>query len=100
MNVAQTILAQLGGRKFCAMTGAKDFVGSDDALTFKLPSFAGYCTDGINCVRVRLDASDTYTVSFYRVRGMKVKCVAEVSMIYNDQLCEVFESHTGLRTSL
>lgn len=36
MTVSQTILSQLGGNRFIAMTGSKNFVGSDDALSFKL----------------------------------------------------------------
>ena len=37
-QVAETILAQLGGRKFQVMTGAKYFLGGADYLQFKLPS--------------------------------------------------------------
>ena len=37
LTVANTILQQLGGNKFRVMTGAKNFVGSNDALTFRLP---------------------------------------------------------------
>ena len=36
MTVSQTMLSQLGGNRFIAMTGSKNFVGSDDALSFKL----------------------------------------------------------------
>ena len=36
MTVARTILDQLGGARFVAMTGAREFVGSADSLTFKI----------------------------------------------------------------
>jgi hypothetical protein len=36
MTVARTILDQLGGARFVAMTGAREFVGSADSLTFKV----------------------------------------------------------------
>lgn len=95
--VAETILAQLGGNRFRAMTGAKQFVGSETALTFKLPRGA---KDGINAILIVLDANDTYTVTFYKVRGLKVATVTEVSFIYADQLRPLFTAKTGLYTSL
>jgi hypothetical protein len=39
MTVSQTILSELGGNRFIAMTGSKNFVGSDDALSFKLAKY-------------------------------------------------------------
>ena len=36
LTVSQTILSQPGGNRFIAMTGSKNFVGSDDALSFEL----------------------------------------------------------------
>jgi hypothetical protein len=99
MNVATTILQQLGGGRFIAMTGAKQFVGSDAALRFKIN---GRNRDGkaVNLVNVTLDASDTYTVTTYR--NAKLHCVEidSRSFVYNDNLRDVFESLTGLRTSL
>jgi hypothetical protein len=96
MQVAQTILQQLGGRRFLAMTGAKFLVGGDNFLMFKLPR----AKDGINKVRITLNASDTYDLDFFRLRGTKVSQVAHVEDIYNDQLQEIFTQHTGLYTSL
>jgi hypothetical protein len=100
LQVANTILNQLGGVKFRVMTGAKNFIGSADALSFHLPGGGGFCKDGINGVRITLDPSDTYTVQFFRRRGAKLKVIATVSDVYCDMLRQVFENHTGLRTSL
>lgn len=99
-SVAQTILEQLGGRKFTAMTGAKNLVGGKDSLSFRLPGGGGFTKNGINGVRIVLLPSDTYKVTFSRIRGSKVTVVSEHDDIYVDALREVFEQETGLRTSL
>jgi hypothetical protein len=36
MSVSHEILRQLGGNKFIAMTGAKNFVGSENSITFRI----------------------------------------------------------------
>ncbi len=100
MTVANTILAQLGGRRFRAMTGARNFVGSDDSLSFRLPGSGGFCKDGINAVHVVLTPMDEYDMKFMRVRGTKVKTVCEFKGIYFDQLQPLFTEATGLETHL
>lgn len=96
MTIAKTILEQLGGNKFIAMTGAKGFTASDRALTFRLPGAGGFCKDGINAVRVTLNQYDTYDVEFMRIRGTKVTPVHTDNGIYNDQFEAVFAAATGL----
>ncbi len=96
MQTANTILQQLGGGRFIAMTGAKLFCGDDTSLQFSIPK----AKDGINKVRIVLDANDTYSVTFYNLRGVKLTTKAEAEMIYAEMLAIVFEHHTGLRTSL
>ncbi len=100
MDIANTILQQLGGRKFQAMTGARQFVALESGLRFKLPGGGGFCRNGINCVSITLDPSDTYTVAFYRNRGMTVTTVSEHHDIYFDQLQGVFRAETGLEMHL
>lgn len=95
MEIANTILAQLGGRQFTSMTGAKNLLAVDRGLAFKLPR--GLAKDGITSVRVVLDPSDTYTVTFHNVRGREVASYDET---YCDQLRGLFEDVTGLCTSL
>ena len=96
MQIANTILAQLGGNRFIAMTGAKNFVGTENALHFHIPGRK------INSVVVRLDANDTYTVMFNKRTnmGVNIKSVSSATMVYADKLREVFTEHTGLYTSL
>src|SRR5207248_1942908 len=100
-QVAETILEQLGGQRFIAMTGAKNFLGDSNALGFKLP--AGIARDGINHVRITLDPSDTYTVVFTklgRAPGYAVTVIAEVENVHDDSLRAVFTRYTGLDTSM
>lgn len=95
LTVANTILAQLGGSRFSMFTGAKGFVGSADALSFRI---GGGAKAGINGVRVVLTPLDVYNVSFLRIRGTKVATVATVEGVYCDQLQDVFLTHTGFAT--
>jgi hypothetical protein len=101
LTVANTILAQLGGGgRLSAMIGATNFLGSANSLQFR---FAAPATNGANSVRIVLDASDTYTVEFYKIgHAPKVECtkINSVSFVYDDQLVPVIESETGLRLSL
>jgi hypothetical protein len=99
-TVAKIILEQLGGRKFIVMTGAKNFVGSSNSLSFKLPGGGGFCNDGINYVNIELTSGDDYTVTFHRVRGMRNTLVARHEGVYFDQLQSSFTNATGLATSL
>jgi hypothetical protein len=99
MTVAKTILEQLGGRRFSVMTGAKNFIGSENTLSFRLPG-SGFAKDGINAVRVTLNGLDLYDVEFSRVRGAKVKVLHTETNIYGDKLAEAFRLCTGLNTSL
>lgn len=96
LTVANTILAQLGGRKFLAMTGAKNLTGSNKTLSFQLPSNL----TKVNCIRVTLTAMDDYMVEGLNVRGTKIKPVALREGIYCENLQSCFETMTGLRCSL
>ena len=100
LTVANTILAQLGGNRFRAMTGAKNFVGSDDSLTFRLPGNPGFVKQGINCVRITLTPADLYRVEFLRVRGAKFGMKETREDVYADKLASVFREVTGLATNL
>jgi hypothetical protein len=95
LAVASTILAQLGGNKFLAMTGAKHLLGSPKALSFQLPSAAK--AKGVKYVSITLDPSDTYTVMFSDKNGLPINTHADV---YCDSLQELFTAQTGLYTHL
>lgn len=95
-TVANTILQQLGGNKFIAMTGAKNFYADDYLLGFKI----GRNASGINHVKIFLNARDTYDITWMRIRGDKINVVKEDKGIYADQLQELFTERTGMYTHL
>lgn len=96
MNVAKTILQQLGGNRFIAMTGAKHFIAHHNALTFRIPK-----ANGINVIKIELSPLlDTYIMTFSRIHGMKLTEVAKLDNIYHDQLQTIFTEQTGLATHL
>lgn len=102
-QIAEIILSQLGGSRFLAMTGAKKLTIADRGLNFVLPSTKDFVKNGINVVRITLTAADDYTVEFLRIgRAPRyaTTVVREANGVYCDNLREVFEQETGLRTSL
>ena len=99
-EVARTILEQLGGNAFVAMTGAKNFASLDTALLFALPGTGGFTKNGINRVAILLNGMDLYDITFTRVRGTNVTKVDERNNIYAEDLRRVFTEVTGLATSL
>ena len=101
-QVAHTILNQLGGNRFCVMTGAKNFVALDLGLRMDLPRNAS----GANRLEIRLNGKDLYDVRFYSGRlsrktyEYKVVEKANFKDLYCDQLQEIFTEVTGMYTSL
>ncbi len=105
LSIANTIAKQLGGlNRLTLMTGARDFVGSEEGryLHIRLPR--GKAKDGINSIKITLDADDTYTMTFARQAGanggFKLITVKEIEGVYCDQLVKIFETTTGLYLSL
>ena len=95
-QVAKTILQQLGGNKFIAMTGAKNFGSSKNSLQFKI----GRNSKSISHVIITLKSSDLYDVEFIRMRGTSRKVVKKLKGVYADMLRKIFTKYTGMRTSL
>lgn len=98
MSIAQTILEQLGGRRFVSMTGAKNFGDTGNGLAFQIP--ASLTKNKINAVKIELHPSDTYNVKFLRIGRSDLKVISTFEMIYCDQLEDLFERETGLLTHL
>lgn len=97
LEVAETILLQLGGKRFSTMTGARNFVGDKTSLSFRLPR----AKDGVNSVKITLYlALDLYTMEFYRIRGHAFTTVETVNQVFAEDLQKVFTEHTGLYTHL
>ena len=100
ISIANTIIDQLGGNKFKTMTGARGFCALESGLAFKLPGGGGFCKNGINYVKIRLNSLDTYDVEFWTYRKMIGQKIAEHNGIYDDMLQDIFKSETGLNTHL
>lgn len=127
-QIANTILQQLGGNKFVAMTGAKQFVAIENGIRFRI----GRNATRTNMMRITLRGDDTYKMEFiyiktlanpytllmkYIGRGMdpmeaerkikqqtdssrQVQVLKEYDGIYCDQLQELFTDYTKLNTRL
>ena len=96
MKVAETILNQLGGRRFVMMTGSKQFIAGKDSLSFKLSRNSS----GANYLRITLTPMDVYNMEFISIRGNSMKTKHEFNDVYCDILTSIFEKTTGLYTSL
>jgi hypothetical protein len=97
-RVAATILGQLGGKRFLAMTGATNLLGGADSLTMKLPR--GVTRDGITHLRVILRPDDTYTLEWFNIRRAAIQAVATDERVYADNLRAHFTQRTGLDVTL
>lgn len=95
LTVAREIARQLGPQAI-ALLGASQLVGGENFLQFKIRG-----CDRINCIRITLDANDTYTLAFWWIgrRATNVRKVSEREGIYCDMLHDVIESETGLYTT-
>ena len=85
-------LKQLGGNKFIAMTGAKNFTVGKEGLAFKI----GRNAKAVNYVVIQLNGKDLYDMKFQK--GTRVLKTA--NDVYGDQLQKMFTKYTGMYTSL
>lgn len=90
-QVANTILTQLGGRSALAMLGAGHILTDKDRVHIHI----GSNPNKVSILVIRLDPSDTYTVQFWRGKGIHCKMMSEVSDVYRDSLRRVVETGTG-----
>ena len=97
LTVAKTILEQLGGNKFCMMTGAKNLAGDENSLSMRI----GRNSSNSNYLKITLNSMDLYDMKFAKLTRMgELKSVKEYDNVYNDSIVEVFEKHTGMYTKL
>lgn len=106
--IANTILSQLGGNKFIAMTGAKNFYTNGNDLCFNI----GKNASKANRIKIVLDWDDTYTMQFIKFTNgrftknyekwvePKVETLKEIKGVYCDMLQELFTEYTGMNTHL
>ena len=99
--IAKTILEQIGGRRFAAMTGSKDFIDMGNGLRMSLARNK----TSANRLDIIYDAgADLYNMRFYRKTfskktfECKTKDIETHERIYCDMLEEMFTMVTGLYT--
>lgn len=96
--IAEEILLQLGGNRFIAMTGSKNFAAGDNGRSLSMK--VGQNPKGVTHLKITLDPTDTYTMIFYRIRANKIKVLETFTGVYNDMLQKIFTKMTGLYTHL
>lgn len=97
-TTAQTILSQLGGNKFVAMTGAKNFTyGHGATLAFGFKK-----SHGVNHCQIVLEGDDTYTVKLAdnNARRLTYTTLQTIAAVHAAELETVFALQTGLATRL
>ena len=96
-DVANEIYRTLGGNRFRVMTGAKMMVSTENGIRMRI----GRNKTNANFMEVSLNGLDLYDVTFAKVTRMgEMKSVRTYDNVYNDMLVSLFESHTGMYTSL
>jgi hypothetical protein len=102
MQVANTIREQIG-RRALFMLGAKELLGDETSLRFKI----GRNAKSVSHIKVIYHAGlDTYEVQALRMRRPKgspipeTKVLESTSDVYVDSLHTVIESLTGMHTSI
>lgn len=98
-QIATTILQQLGGGRFLAMTGAKNLIfGEAGELSFRLP------IGRWNHVKIELTPMDVYSVTFSKLgRRSGVPTVTATQTcndVYCDDLQYIVSKCTGLALTL
>lgn len=97
-TVAETILSQLGGRRFLAMTGAKNLCQLErgTGLGFQLPR--AFAKNKATHVQIVLEPTDTYRVEFlkWNSRALTLAPVSSHAGVFCDALRRTFTAETGL----
>ena len=108
MEIARTIIEQLGGNRFIAMTGSKDFVSDGNTLHMTLSRNKS----GANRLDITLTADDLYDMRFFKYspgnynavtfvwKNEKTVEVKEYKGVFDTMLRELFTEVTGMITSL
>jgi hypothetical protein len=95
--IAKTIIQQLGGNKFIAMTGAKNIFSDGQGVTMQImknKSKAKYLT-------IRLNSLDLYDMQFKSIdKDLNLIIRAEKNNVYFEDLETIFTNITGLNTRL
>ncbi len=94
-NVARTILAQLGGNRFIAMTNGQPILDEENqALNVKLPRY--------KFVRIQLNGLDLYDIELKQMntRTFEFKSLGIRKNVHVEELRNTFTELTGLYCTL
>ena len=97
MEIAKTIQRQMNGLR---MIGARTLIAGETGaglgyLQFQYGAGLKAANKSTHC-RVVLEPDDTYTVKFFKVRGMNCTEVSVHDTVYCDDLIRLFEKETSL----
>jgi hypothetical protein len=99
-QVAQTILAQLGGAgKLRMLAGAKTVILVPNGVEIHIPR----SPKGVFIIRIVLTGKDLYDLTFFGAMNSKTltrKIKSTQNDVYNEELISTVEQHTGLFLSL
>lgn len=95
MQIAKTIMEQLG-RRCLFMINAKNLATIERGLSLKMQCRGSK----FNYLSIKLNSGDTYDMHFMKIWGAKITNEAKLTDVYVDNLHNMIENHTGLRTSL
>ena len=97
LTIAKTIIQQLGGNKFIAMTGARNIFADGQGVTMQImknKSKAKYLT-------IQLNSLDLYDMQFKSIdKDFNLIIKAEKQNVYAEDLETIFTNITGLNTRL
>lgn len=88
-EVASEILRQLGGNRFIAMTGAKNFVAIESGIRFRLPRN--------KFMSITLNGRDEYDMQYLTSAA---NVISENTDVNVENLHETFTAMTGLYTRI
>lgn len=98
---ATILLQQLGGNKFIAMTGSKNFVRDENAKSLTMTLRRN--NSGAAWLRISLNPFDTYTMEFIKYVSKPEPAyptIKKIEGVYADMLQDIFTTVTGLQTHL
>ena len=100
-EIANTIIQQMGGRKLCAMVGAKNFTyGTIEYDGFEQPYMLFQFSLSRKykyCRIIYNQGSDTY---IFQLLNNKASVKVDLADVYAEDLVPLFEEKTGLYLSL
>lgn len=97
VEIANTIMQQIGGNKFKVMVGARSIYATDTGVQFQIGRGA---RQSIKLVKIDLTPMDEYEMRFFKVYGGKATEVEVREMLHAEDLENVFAEVTGMATRL